>query len=83
VKAYLIDGAADIHLDWFQPDDTVLITAGASAPEQVVEECVDLLTSRFNAIVEPRSIRDEEVYFPLPREMRRLAAERQTAGDPS
>src|SRR5205085_11588101 len=29
VRAYLIDGAADIDLGWFKPDDTVLITAGA------------------------------------------------------
>ena len=36
-----IDGAADIDDRWFDGDETVLITAGASAPESVVEECVD------------------------------------------
>ncbi len=74
MPAYLIDGAADIDVDWFKADDTVLVTAGASAPEQVVTDCVDFLIERFAAEVEVRSIREEEVYFPLPREMRELAA---------
>ena len=68
VPAYLIDGAADIRLDWFRGDETVLVTAGASAPELVVEDCVDWLHERFGATIEPRSIREENVSFPLPRE---------------
>ena len=74
VRAYLIDGAADIDLGWFGPDDVVLVTAGASAPEQVVTECLDFLSKSFGASVEMLSIREEEVYFPLPREMRKFAA---------
>jgi 4-hydroxy-3-methylbut-2-enyl diphosphate reductase len=70
--AYLIDGAAEIELAWFRGDETVLITAGASAPESVVEECVQFLKNRFEAVVEPRNIRDEDVYFPLPRDLRKL-----------
>lgn len=73
VKAHLIDGAADIALDWFKPDDTVVVTAGASAPESVVEECLDFLTTHFSATVEPCTVREENVYFPLPRELRQLA----------
>ena len=75
-KTYLIDGPENIELDWFTPDDTVLVTAGASAPEIVVEQCVALLTERFGATVESRSIREEEVYFPLPKEFRQIAAGR-------
>jgi 4-hydroxy-3-methylbut-2-enyl diphosphate reductase len=73
IPAYLIDGAAEIDPSWFVGDETVLITAGASAPESVVEECVAFLKDRYGATVEPRSIRQEEVYFPLPRELRVLA----------
>ncbi len=73
VPAYLVDGAEDIDPSWFQPDDTVLVTAGASAPERVVEECVDFLRQQFSATVESRSIREEEVYFPLPRELRSIS----------
>ncbi|HEV2969241.1 MAG TPA: 4-hydroxy-3-methylbut-2-enyl diphosphate reductase [Pirellulales bacterium] len=70
VRAHLIDGPADLDLTWFRGDETVLITAGASAPESVVEKCVALLRDKFSATVEPRSIREEEVYFPLPKELR-------------
>jgi 4-hydroxy-3-methylbut-2-enyl diphosphate reductase len=74
VAAHLIDGAADIDMNWFRAEDTVLVTAGASAPETVVEQCVKALDERFGAVVESRSIREEEVYFPLPKEFRQLAA---------
>src|SRR5262249_5578163 len=41
--AYLIDTVHELPADAFKGDETVLITAGASAPEDVVEECVDYL----------------------------------------
>ena len=70
--ARLIDTAAEIRDDWFRPDDTVLITAGASAPEENVQECVAYLKARFGATVESRVVREEHVSFPLPRELRSL-----------
>ena len=73
VPAYLIDGAKDIDPGWFDGVQTVVITAGASAPESVVQECVDYLRQRYGAQVEPRTIRQESVHFPLPRELRGLA----------
>lgn len=73
IPAYLIDGAGDIELAWFQGKETVLMTAGASAPESVVEECIEFLKHHFDAEVEARSIRREDVYFPLPKELRTLA----------
>jgi 4-hydroxy-3-methylbut-2-enyl diphosphate reductase len=74
IPAYLVDGPDDLQPQWFNDATAVLVTAGASAPEQVVEECLDWLRDRFNATVEPRSIRQENVSFPLPRELRSLAA---------
>ena len=68
-RAHLIDGASDIDPAWFRGDETVLVTAGASAPELVVEECIELLKRRFGATVEARMVRKEEVFFPLPREL--------------
>lgn len=70
VPAYLIDGASDIDPAWFRGDETVLVTAGASAPETVVEECVGRLRERFGATIEPRVVRQEDVRFVLPRELR-------------
>jgi 4-hydroxy-3-methylbut-2-en-1-yl diphosphate reductase len=71
--AYLIDGVKEIKETWFDGSETVLITAGASAPEEVVEECVQYLKERFGATLESRTIREEHVSFPLPRELRVLS----------
>lgn len=73
ISAYLIDGVADIDRAWFDDIETVLVTAGASAPEVVVEECLDWLREQFDATVESRSIREEDVSFPLPRELRAIS----------
>ena len=74
IPAHLIDGANEIDPAWFTGNETVLITAGASAPESVVQDCVEWLRSRYGATVEERTIREEEVYFPLPKELRAAAA---------
>ena len=71
-RAYLIDGVKEIDPAWFKGDETVLITAGASAPEEVVQECVEFLKKRYGATEESRTIREEHVNFPLPRELRIL-----------
>ena len=73
IAAHLIDGASEIDPAWFRGDETVVITAGASAPESVVQDCLSWLRQRFNADVEERTIRDEDVYFPLPKELRAAA----------
>ena len=74
IPAHLIDGAADIDDRWFDGADSVVVTAGASAPESVVQECIAYLERKFGATVEPRTIRAEDVHFPLPRELRTIGA---------
>ncbi len=74
IPSHLIDGADEIDPAWFKGEETVLITAGASAPESVVQDCVQWLCSRYGATVEERMIREEEVYFPLPKELRAAAS---------
>ena len=71
-RAYLIDGVNEIEDHWFAGVDTVLITAGASAPEERVEECVSYLRTHYGAELENRTVREEHVSFPLPRELRLL-----------
>ncbi|HJZ90320.1 MAG TPA: 4-hydroxy-3-methylbut-2-enyl diphosphate reductase [Gemmataceae bacterium] len=71
-SAHLIDTVRDVRYDWFHPDDVVLVTAGASAPEENVQEVIDYLRRRFDATVETRTVREEHVSFPLPRELRNL-----------
>jgi 4-hydroxy-3-methylbut-2-enyl diphosphate reductase len=70
--AYLIDTVREVAENWFKASDTVLITAGASAPEEVVDECISYLRQRYGATVESRTVRQEHVGFPLPRELRVL-----------
>ena len=72
VPAHLIDGASEIDPNWLADVETVLVTSGASAPEAIVEECLEFLKRRFGAAVEVRSIRDEHVTFPLPRQLREV-----------
>lgn len=68
--AYLVDSAEEIASEWLQGKETVLITAGASAPEAIVQGCVDLLKERHGAQVENAVIRQENVVFGLPKELR-------------
>jgi len=70
VAAHLIDGVDDLDASWFNGVRTVAVTAGASAPEAIVEQCLDYLRQRYQAEIEVRTIREESVYFPLPRELR-------------
>lgn len=73
VNSHLIDGPEDIQSDWFSGVETVLVTAGASAPETVVEAVLDYLRDNHSATVEPAMVREENVSFPLPKELRQLA----------
>ncbi len=70
--AHLIDRVNELRDEWFKPTDTVLVTAGASAPEEHVQDCVEYLKQKFGATVESRVVREEDVHFPLPRELRVL-----------
>lgn len=71
--AYLIDRARDIDKSWFDGVNSVLVTAGASAPEEVVQECLQFLGDEFGADISEQSIREEQVVFPLPKPLRPFA----------
>jgi len=72
-KSYLIDGPEGIDAAWFRGDEKVLITAGASAPESVVQNTIAYLQDKFGATMEEVVIRREEVHFPLPKALREFA----------
>jgi 4-hydroxy-3-methylbut-2-enyl diphosphate reductase len=73
-KSFLIDGAQEIQEEWFEGVKSVLITAGASAPEDVVQDCVEHIRTKYNGTIENRVVREEHVSFPLPRELTVLAS---------
>ncbi len=67
--AYLIDGADDIKDSWLAGIDTVGVTAGASAPEILVEEVIERLKSAGAQSVNALSGREEKVTFSLPKSL--------------
>ena len=71
-QAYLIDGVEDINDQWFQSVETLMITAGASAPENLVQDCIEYIREKFGAELESRVIREEKVHFNLPKELKAL-----------
>jgi len=73
--ATLVQRAADI--DWERLADArqIGVTAGASAPEVLVEEVLDALAARYAIEVQIVNAVQEDVFFPLPRPLRGEAAE--------
>jgi 4-hydroxy-3-methylbut-2-en-1-yl diphosphate reductase len=74
VRSFLVQRAVDI--DWAQLVGlrTLGITAGASAPEVLVNEIVDAFRTHYDVTVETVTLRDENVSFKLPREVRSVQA---------
>lgn len=70
IPAYLIDGADEINPNWLSDVKTIGVTAGASAPEILVQEVVDYLYDHGATEVEEISGTEENVHFPVPEELR-------------
>jgi len=68
--AYLIDDASQIESSWFQGVTTVGITAGASAPEILVQQVVERLQEIGGEAPEEIEGREENVQFSVPKELR-------------
>ena len=74
-SAYLIDSADMIEPDWVSEGDTVGVTAGASAPEHLVEGVISWLKNQGHTSVESLDGQPENITFSLPRELRIPATE--------
>ena len=73
-KAVLVQRAADLNWSDYDDAEAVAITAGASAPEVLVEEVVDAFAERFELDVETITVTNEDVTFMLPKTLRETAA---------
>ncbi|MGC1465699.1 MAG: 4-hydroxy-3-methylbut-2-enyl diphosphate reductase [Pseudolabrys sp.] len=73
-RAMLVQRAADIDWNRFNEVTCLGITAGASAPEILVEEIIDAFALRYAVNVETVSAAEEGVFFPLPRPLRESQA---------
>jgi 4-hydroxy-3-methylbut-2-enyl diphosphate reductase len=71
--AQLVQARGDIDWNIFSKVSSLGISAGASAPEVLVEEIMDAFAERFEIHVESVSAADENVSFPLPKELRAIA----------
>ena len=74
-RAYLVDRAEEIHPDWIAGARTVGVTAGASAPEVLVQEVISTLRGLGAASVRELDGITETVTFPLPKSIAKPAAE--------
>jgi len=71
VPAYLVDDLTEVQQVWLDDIQTVAVTAGASAPENLVEQLVEFLQQRGFAQLEEMEVKEEDVRFNLPAELTR------------
>jgi 4-hydroxy-3-methylbut-2-en-1-yl diphosphate reductase len=73
IPGYLVDGPDDLRREWFADEATVGVTAGASAPELLVQRVVGRLREWGGQQAEEVAGREENVVFGLPRELKPVA----------
>jgi 4-hydroxy-3-methylbut-2-en-1-yl diphosphate reductase len=69
-RAWMIDGPDDIRKEWLAGAETIGLTAGASAPEVLVQQVVEQLRAWGAETVSEQAGVQEGVEFPVPRELR-------------
>lgn len=69
-KAMLVQRASDIQWNWFDGINTLGLTAGASAPDILINEVIEALKERFAVTLEEVAITQENVVFNIPRILR-------------
>lgn len=75
--ARLLDDVSEIDWSWFpRGDETVLVTAGASAPEDLVADLCRTLLARFGGTIEQRDVFVEDVEFAQPGALRKIMTQR-------
>jgi 4-hydroxy-3-methylbut-2-en-1-yl diphosphate reductase len=70
VQAYLLDGAEQIRGEWLEGKNRIGVTAGASAPELLVQQVVEALQARGARLAEELRGREETITFALPQGLR-------------
>jgi 4-hydroxy-3-methylbut-2-enyl diphosphate reductase len=73
VPAYLVDDSSQVDASWIEGARTVALTAGASAPENLVEDLIAYLRARGFGQLEEMHLKEEDVRFTLPSQLARVA----------
>ncbi len=74
LRAHLVDDASQLNPAWFEDVETVAVTAGASAPEHLVQELVRALADHGFDQLEELTLKEEDVRFTLPPQLVSIAA---------
>src|SRR5581483_3252019 len=69
VPAYLLDDKSEVRAEMLEDVATVAVTAGASAPEHLVEELIEHLKAQGFSDLEEAEIKEEDVRFTLPSDL--------------
>jgi 4-hydroxy-3-methylbut-2-enyl diphosphate reductase len=69
VRSYLVNDRTDVEVDWLDGVKNVAVTAGASAPEHLVQELIDFLRGQGFHQMEELELVEEDVRFSLPGEL--------------
>lgn len=79
VPSYLLDDSSEVNPAWLEHCRTVAVTAGASAPENLVQELIDRLRTDFGfGSMEEMELKEEDVRFHLPANLERSAMRLET-----
>lgn len=73
VPGYLIDDESEIDPAWLDGKKSIMVTAGASAPEHLVQALLERLQREFGGVIEARTLVLEDVSFSLPKSLKSLA----------
>jgi len=74
VPSYLLDDSGEVNPDWLEGRNTVAVTAGASAPENLVQELISFLQTQYGfGQLEEMELIEEDVRFHLPADLERSA----------
>jgi len=68
-NAHLVQKAEDVDWSWFEGASRVGVSAGASAPEELVEDLIAAIAEHHAITIEEVRVADEDVIFKLPREV--------------
>lgn len=79
--SWLVDDVSELDDSWFGPDDRVLVTAGASAPEDLVAALCRTMVERYGATIEVQDVFEEDTEFGIPATLKTLMREHEVDPD--
>ena len=69
VRSFLINGEMEILSEWFEGVSVIAMTAGASTPESIVQQCISRLKRLGVTSIEEVVYTEEDVFFQLPKQV--------------